>query len=166
MKKKQMRLAGRAGSDARKWVCFLFFFLMIRRPPRSTLFPYTTLFRSSKIVDMEDVAEQSYDLMEAYLLAKERDGDKLDEAYKKVANQQKLFAEKNNIKLIESTSKLSQKIEEAGKVSTYYNQVYLIFFKSYKDDFYLTEALNKSDVNAIEQAKNSMDKNATEGMKL
>src|SRR5215831_181925 len=31
--------------------CFLFFFLMIRRPPRSTLFPYTTLFRSwNKVV--------------------------------------------------------------------------------------------------------------------
>src|SRR6266550_5541801 len=28
------------------FVCFFFFFLMIRRPPRSTLFPYTTLFRS------------------------------------------------------------------------------------------------------------------------
>src|SRR2546426_1813550 len=35
------------------WLCcfsltasFFFFFLMIRRPPRSTLFPYTTLFRS------------------------------------------------------------------------------------------------------------------------
>src|SRR2546427_4810196 len=28
-------------------IVFLFFFLMIRRPPRSTLFPYTTLFRSS-----------------------------------------------------------------------------------------------------------------------
>src|SRR2546430_15798196 len=27
-------------------LCYLFFFLMIRRPPRSTLFPYTTLFRS------------------------------------------------------------------------------------------------------------------------
>src|SRR3712207_7379754 len=26
--------------------CLMFFFLMIRRPPRSTLFPYTTLFRS------------------------------------------------------------------------------------------------------------------------
>src|SRR5258708_25052311 len=26
-----------------------FFFLMIRRPPRSTLFPYTTLFRSAKL---------------------------------------------------------------------------------------------------------------------
>src|SRR5215216_7487751 len=30
------------------YICcfFFFFFLMIRRPPRSTLFPYTTLFRS------------------------------------------------------------------------------------------------------------------------
>src|SRR2546427_4895523 len=27
-------------------ISFSFFFLMIRRPPRSTLFPYTTLFRS------------------------------------------------------------------------------------------------------------------------
>src|SRR2546430_6064478 len=27
---------------------FFFFFLMIRRPPRSTLFPYTTLFRSAQ----------------------------------------------------------------------------------------------------------------------
>src|SRR5258708_8267017 len=27
---------------------FFFFFLMIRRPPRSTLFPYTTLFRSQR----------------------------------------------------------------------------------------------------------------------
>src|SRR2546422_6804542 len=28
--------------------CCFFFFLMIRRPPRSTLFPYTTLFRSER----------------------------------------------------------------------------------------------------------------------
>src|SRR3712207_9429123 len=28
----------------------LFFFLMIRRPPRSTLFPYTTLFRSKTVL--------------------------------------------------------------------------------------------------------------------
>src|SRR5258708_26847594 len=33
-----------------------FFFLMIRRPPRSTLFPYTTLFRSKLgLVDFDDV---------------------------------------------------------------------------------------------------------------
>src|SRR3712207_8822815 len=31
--------------------CFFFFFLMIRRPPRSTLFPYTTLFRSELAIN-------------------------------------------------------------------------------------------------------------------
>ena len=30
---------------------FFFFFLMIRRPPRSTLFPYTTLFRSYSFIE-------------------------------------------------------------------------------------------------------------------
>src|SRR2546429_469783 len=30
------------------YLLFFFFFLMIRRPPRSTLFPYTTLFRSTR----------------------------------------------------------------------------------------------------------------------
>src|SRR5688572_32519871 len=36
----------------RLFIClfFFFFFLMIRRPPRSTLFPYTTLFRSERSV--------------------------------------------------------------------------------------------------------------------
>src|SRR5882762_10811264 len=33
-------------SHVRLCFLFFFFFLMIRRPPRSTLFPYTTLFRS------------------------------------------------------------------------------------------------------------------------
>src|SRR2546422_9688686 len=36
------RLVSYIGID----LCLFFFFLMIRRPPRSTLFPYTTLFRS------------------------------------------------------------------------------------------------------------------------
>ena len=33
-----------------KKICYVFFFLMIRRPPRSTLFPYPTLFRSVRDV--------------------------------------------------------------------------------------------------------------------
>src|ERR1039457_963432 len=35
-------------------MCF-FFFLMIRRPPRSTLFPYTTLFRSTTDIGLPTV---------------------------------------------------------------------------------------------------------------
>src|SRR3712207_707179 len=38
----------------------MFFFLMIRRPPRSTLFPYTTLFRSINIVKMSILPKAIY----------------------------------------------------------------------------------------------------------
>src|SRR5688572_31222205 len=34
-----------------------FFFFMIRRPPRSTLFPYTTLFRSAGFRELGDLAD-------------------------------------------------------------------------------------------------------------
>src|SRR3712207_7537381 len=50
-------------------MCF-FFFLMIRRPPRSTLFPYTTLFRSALspngrvlyVVNSDERSVRAYDL--------------------------------------------------------------------------------------------------------
>src|SRR5688572_32855819 len=42
--------------------CYLFFFLMIRRPPRSTLFPYTTLFRSRHIDRLRDAPDGHGDL--------------------------------------------------------------------------------------------------------
>src|SRR5947208_5084803 len=35
-------------------IFLFFFFLMIRRPPRSTLFPYTTLFRSSRTFQVRE----------------------------------------------------------------------------------------------------------------
>src|SRR3989449_11737232 len=39
-----------------------FFFLMIRRPPRSTLFPYTTLFRSALPLEPHDLAAECGDV--------------------------------------------------------------------------------------------------------
>src|SRR5688572_31347857 len=38
----------------------IFFFLIIRRPPRSTLFPYTTLFRSLQPQDILRIAFEEY----------------------------------------------------------------------------------------------------------
>src|SRR3712207_8863846 len=54
-----------------------FFFLMIRRPPRSTLFPYTTLFRSQgERVDAENRRQHAGAETEALLVdAVERGGD-------------------------------------------------------------------------------------------
>src|SRR2546430_11130538 len=47
---------------------FFFFFLMIRRPPRSTLFPYTTLFRSvdeGRVGRAQEVGDRAEDVVPA-----------------------------------------------------------------------------------------------------
>src|SRR5256885_10583494 len=44
----------------------MFFFLMIRRPPRSTLFPYTTLFRSATVA-VNEISSSTSDYQVAFL---------------------------------------------------------------------------------------------------
>jgi len=46
----------------------------------------------------------------------------------------------------------------------HYDEVYLVFFKPYKQEMYLTDATNKKDVIAIEENKSSMKKFAEEGL--
>src|SRR2546429_5356461 len=51
---------------------FYFFFLMIRRPPRSTLFPYTTLFRSGRVFLTEEVRGRAQTVVISDLFWKRR----------------------------------------------------------------------------------------------
>lgn len=117
-----------------------------------------------KVVDLEEIAEQSYDNMEAYLLAKERAVETLDKEGKVADELYKSFAAKHNIHLIEDKSELSKKTEKTNRVNKYYNQIFLIFFKVSKQESYLVEALNQSDLNAIEQNRNTLSVYAKEGL--
>src|SRR3712207_8820127 len=50
---------------------FMFFFLMIRRPPRSTLFPYTTLFRSGRDDQLDALGRPAEEQVERRPLARD-----------------------------------------------------------------------------------------------
>lgn len=117
----------------------------------------------SKLVDMEEVAEQSYDLMEAYMTAREMASDKQSEAAEVVSRVQAKFAQENNITLLESSDELSEKMKIAGEVYDHYNEVYLIFFKSNKQELYLMNAISGGDVNAIEQNREALKATVEEG---
>ena len=126
---------------------------------------YTVLKEDfDKILDMEDIKEQSYDYMEAYLLAREQANEKLDTAFQAVVKAQEAFAADHDIQLrdAETDAKL-QKISKANEALKYYNDVYLVFFKSYKQDIYVIDALQREDVSGVEQNASALAGMAEEG---
>jgi hypothetical protein len=116
----------------------------------------------SKIVDMEELAEQSYDAMEAYMAAQQIANEKLDAAFAVAAKAQSDFAANNNITLQADDSKTEQKLEKAGEVFKYYNKLYLIFYKPFKQEFYLLDAQQKGDINGMKQNQEALSKLAKE----
>lgn len=118
----------------------------------------------SKIVNMEEIAEQSYDNMEAYLLVQEKASEKLKEAADARAATWNEFAKKYNVTVNDQVTQLGLKLDKADKVNDYYHEIYLIFFKSYKQEMYLIAALDSRNINAIEQNRNSLIKYTTEGL--
>jgi hypothetical protein len=118
-----------------------------------------------KIVNMEEIAEQSYDHMEAYLMAQQKAGEVLGDAQAKIEPVYNAFASKNNIRLVDGgDSKLEKKLRQVGLVNAYYYQIFLIFFKSFKQEAYVMEAFSKKDINGIEQNRSTLVKFAEEGL--
>lgn len=117
----------------------------------------------AKIVNMEEIAEQSYDAMEAYMLAQEKAGEKLQEASARQQRTQKAFADKYGITMVDNQTAIENKSKEASALMKHYNDVYLVFFKAYKQEAYLIDAAGKKNIAAIEQNKNALQKFAKEG---
>ncbi len=119
----------------------------------------------AEIVDLEAIAEDSYDLMEAYMAAKDAANDKLDEANDRLQTQQQVFAATHHVNLQEAEeTKLSQRLAQAGLVFDYYNRVYLIFFKVFKQEIYLMEAVGTGNVSSLLQNQGTLLKFAEEGL--
>lgn len=121
-------------------------------------------FDYAKIVDMEEISEQSYDAMEAYLLAQERANEKMNASGDMVDQQYAAFAAKHGVTLIDKDSKVENNLKVAGLAFKYYNVAYLIFFKSFKQEAYMIDALNKNDVNALKQNADALGKFSEEGL--
>ncbi len=120
----------------------------------------------AKIIDMKAVAEQSYDAMEAYILAQEMADKKMEEAQQEYEKNFYEFAGKHNINIIESESDLGKKMEISNQVFNHYNDLYLTYFKVYINEIYLWEAIEANNVSAIQQNANALNAAAKEGLEL
>lgn len=117
-----------------------------------------------KLINMQEVAEQSYDDMEAYLLMRDLINEKLDSENEKVDNAFKSFALKYNITITEGNSELGEKIKLSNEVFDYHTSLYLIFFKVNFTDTSLSKAIEKKDFSAIQQNSNSLIQYSDEGL--
>lgn len=120
----------------------------------------------AKIIDMKAVAEQSYDAMEAYMLAQEMADKKMEEIQEEYETNYYAFANKHKINIIENESDLSKNMTISNEVFRHYKKMYLIYFKVYINEVYLIEALNKGDANAIQQNANALSESAKEGLEI
>ncbi|MCZ8353419.1 MAG: hypothetical protein O9340_01705 [Cyclobacteriaceae bacterium] len=120
--------------------------------------------RYSQIMDLEAMAEDSYDNMELYLAAKEKAEVIMENAGDRIDSIVSIFAKENNIKLVEGSSNLSKKLAKASKVNEYYNKIYLLYFKCYKDDAYLFNAIEKGSTIEQLQFSEQMKLNAKENL--
>lgn len=117
-----------------------------------------------KIMDLEEIADQSYDNMEAYIKAQELANDKESEAFDKFDRELRAFAAKHNITINEDNSKEGQQAKIAGQVTKYTNNVFLTFYKCESNEKHLMEAIDKKDVNGIEQSKGALVKSCQDAL--
>jgi len=116
------------------------------------------------IVNMEDIAERSYDEMEAYLLLQEATNDTLEVGNQRMQKAQKSFGAKYNVTIVEQKTELSDKMEATSRMSKYHDKVYLLFYKCNWEDNQLTEAINQKNVTKIERVRSALDKFSIEGL--
>ncbi|HLX90071.1 MAG TPA: hypothetical protein VKR32_00225 [Puia sp.] len=117
-----------------------------------------------KIVDVEDLVEQSVDEMQAYILLQQKVDEKLEEGHRNLEKITQEFAAKYHVNLIEDQNPLAEKIKTAGKLDKYVNAVYLLFYKCNWEDQQIVRAMNNKKVDNLEQSRNALSHYADDGL--
>ncbi len=118
----------------------------------------------AKIVDMEEISENSYTDMEAYMSALEEADEKLTDVGKSYERAYKQFADEHNIKLIESSSKLSEKAKKANVIFKRNHKLYLIFFHAFKEEALMLEGINKTNLKLTKMHRDTLIEVAKDGI--
>ncbi len=117
-----------------------------------------------KIVDMERVAEETYDDMEAYILTKELVNAKMDSAFAVFKLARETYATKYNIVLTEGEGRISKKIKNAGDINIYANRIYLILYQSQWYENQMILAISENRIGDLEQFRQTLAATSSEGL--
>jgi|ERR1043165_2248777 hypothetical protein len=120
----------------------------------------------AKIQQMETVSQKSYENMLAFMEQRNKVDNRMAAIGLNYDKLYKAFCARHNIKIIEGTNPLIDKITKANPVVVHQSRVFLAFFKAQMSENYMIEAMNRNDAALMEQARTGLKNDALEGAKV
>lgn len=115
--------------------------------------------------------EDNFDKKDKYILMKEEANTKLMKASDMLDEMELRFATEHKVELIQTKSKVGEKLRKTNKLYTYYNGIFVLFFKPYMIEKSFFEAAEKSDFVTMKNLQNDfkaalMENNSKLNLKL
>lgn len=118
----------------------------------------------AKIKSYKEKSDQNFEFKEKLIIAREEANTKLTSASEMINNIEKKFCDENKIKVVQSSSKTSEKLKKANLVYKYYNSLFLIFFQAYAPEAKFLDALDKADITKMEEENAKLARNSRESI--
>jgi hypothetical protein len=103
------------------------------------------------IQKLEANRKNSFDNLDKIVLIKENSNKKLMDACQMLEDVELQFAKANDVDLVRTKSKVSERLKNANKVSNYYNSIFFLFFSAYYEEGLFLEALEKYDLEKMQE---------------
>ncbi|WP_299254387.1 hypothetical protein [uncultured Cytophaga sp.] len=120
----------------------------------------------SKIMDLEAIAEQSYDMMEAYVMSQEIANQKINKGSDMVHEEVNKFAVENNITMAKATEDSRDRIISiANVVMKFQSDLNLLLFKSSFQENQMIAAISTGNISVVQQSRTALQDASKEGLK-
>lgn len=114
---------------------------------------YKTAFELDfkSILNLKQKSKDSYEAMEAYFTAQDKAEEKVNKATRQLRKAQRIYAEKNNMKVVDSKSDdvLEKKMNKIIEVNDYWRSIFLTYFKVSKQYDKMWDALAEQKANPL-----------------
>jgi|GEM_PF-1622280 len=118
----------------------------------------------AKAATMSESADETFEKMEAYLDIKDSANKKVRTAFEKMQEAKVAFTDSYGIKLVDGNTKIQNDLRKSNEVIAYYNEIYLLWFKPFKEEVFLTEAIKSQDTEAIKLHAEQLENYANESL--
>lgn len=119
----------------------------------------------TQLADLEIMENKTYEELDEYLFAQENAYDRLGKLSESLRKEEEKFARKHGIRLVKRDDKFARKLLLMNEMFSYYNRVYLQFYKSYSQELVVFRTIQEQDPEKIQEELTQLSANAKAGIR-